>query len=147
MKKIKRNTVRNNFFSIIVFSLIIISFGACSKKVSFMNSSVAPAARGDVQMSRDHNRNYVMNLDIFNLAESTRLTPSRSTYVVWLMFNDGTVKNVGQIKSSTGFMNKNLKATFKAVSATKPIKVFITAEDDGSVQNPAQQLVLTTDII
>ena len=146
MKKINRNTMRENIFSVVFATFIIFSFGACAKKVNFMNSSVVPAARGDVHMSKDHNQNYVMTLDIFNLAESTRLTPSRSTYVVWLAFNDGTVKNVGQIKSTTGFMNKNLKATFKAVSATKPTKVFITAEDDGSVQNPASQIVLSTDI-
>ncbi len=145
MKKIKSISRGKTFFAVLFAALIVFSFGSCGKKISFMNSSVVPAARGDVKISRDHNRNYVTNLDIFNLAESTRLIPSRSTYVVWLMFEDATVKNVGQIKSTTGFLNKNLKASFKAVSATKPTKVFITAEDDGSVQNPASQVVLSTD--
>ena len=145
MEKIKSISRRKAFFAALFAALIVFSFGSCSKKISFMNSTVAPAARGDVKVSRDHNRNYVVNLDIFNLAESTRLTPSRSVYVVWLMFNDATVKNVGQIKSTTGFLNKNLKASFTAISATKPTKVFITAEDDGSVQNPASQVVLSTD--
>ena len=36
------------------------------------------------------------------------------------------------------------KASIKAVSIQKPTKVFITAEDDGGVDEPGSVIVLTT---
>jgi len=52
-------------------------------------------------------------------------------------------KNIGQINSKMN-MAKNLKASFQSVSSTKPNKIFITAEDDGSVSSPTGQTVLST---
>ena len=48
-------------------------------------------------------------------------------------------KNIGLLNSS----NK-LKASFETVSSSKPIKIFITAEDDENVQYPGEQIVLST---
>ena len=53
-------------------------------------------------------------------------------------------KNIGQINSKMG-MAKNLKASFETVSALKPNKIFITAEDDASVASPTGQTVILTD--
>jgi hypothetical protein len=50
------------------------------------------------------------------------------------------MKNIGRVNSS----NK-LKVSFETVSSFKPIKIFITAEDDEDVQYPGQQVVLSTD--
>lgn len=53
-------------------------------------------------------------------------------------------KNIGEINSSTGFMSSALKASFHTVSVFKPVKIFITAEDDANLQRPVGELVLTT---
>jgi hypothetical protein len=42
-------------------------------------------------------------------------------------------------------MSKQLKGSFKTVSSDKPVKIFITAEDDAAVQYPGTQVVLSTD--
>jgi hypothetical protein len=62
------------------------------------------------------------------------------TYVVWMLTDQGIMKNIGRVNSS----NK-LKVSFETVSSFKPIKIFITAEDDEDVQYPGQQVVLSTD--
>ena len=53
--------------------------------------------------------------------------------------------NTGQINSSTTFLSTKLKASFLKVSASKPIKIFITAEEDAITQTPNEQVILTTD--
>jgi hypothetical protein len=51
-------------------------------------------------------------------------------------------KNIGLVNSSG-----NLKVSFKTVSSFKPVKIFITAEEDESAQYPGDQIVLSTENI
>jgi hypothetical protein len=53
-------------------------------------------------------------------------------------------ENIGQLNSSTSFLSKELKASFETVSSSKPTKIFISAENDGSIQYPGEQVVLST---
>lgn len=129
----------------VTVAAVIFSFTSCASKINFLNSSVVPAARGRVKISRDHNRNYVLDINIYNLAEVKRLTPPRETYVVWLQAGSDAAKNIGQIKSTTNMFSKNLSASVNTVSSSKPTKVFVTAEDDGAAQYPGMQVVLSTD--
>lgn len=124
--------------------IILISFSSCATKAKFLTSTVVPAARGDVQVKQNKNKNYVINIEITDLAEVERLQPSRNTYVVWLVTEQDETKNLGQMKSSSGTFSNNLKASFETVSSTKPSKIFITAEDDGTTHYPSGEVVLTT---
>lgn len=53
-------------------------------------------------------------------------------------------KNIGQITSSSSFLSSKLKASFETVSASKPERIFFTAEDDGNIQYPSGANVLST---
>jgi hypothetical protein len=46
---------------------------------------------------------------------------------------DDRIKNIGQIISDSKFMTQKLKASFETVSAFKPRKIFISAEDEATV--------------
>ena len=105
-------------------------------------------AQGFVQISTDKNDNYVVKLEISNLSPSSRLTPPSLAYIVWLVGEDNSAKNLGQLNSSDNFMAKNLNATFQTVSASKPVKIVITAENDVAVQYPSfSEVILTTDYL
>ena len=110
-----------------------------------MTSSVVPAARGYAIVKRDNNKNYFIELHLSNLAEVERLQTLKLTYVVWMVTDQDETKNIGQINSSKGFFTKKLKASFETVSSFKPIKIFITAENDPTIQYPAASVVLSTD--
>ncbi len=129
------------------FLMLIIAFSlsACTKKIAFLTSSVVPAARGYVYIKTDKNKNNVIDVHLTELAEVQRLQPARQTYVVWMLTDHDITKNIGQIKSSTGMMSKQLKASFETVSSFKPVKIFITAEDNADIQYPGSQIVLETD--
>jgi hypothetical protein len=119
--------------------MILFSLSSCATKASFLTSSIVPAATGDVTVNSDKNNNYVIQIKLAGLAEAERLQPSKQTYVVWLETDHSAAKNLGQITIS------NLKASFETVSSFKPIRIFITAENDAAITYPGTQVVLTTD--
>jgi hypothetical protein len=129
----------------ICVSFVLLALSACSKKIAFATSSVAPAARGYVKIKKDKNENYALDISISNLAEVERLQGNNKTYVVWMTSNNETAKNIGQISSSTKRFSKKLGASFHTVSTSKPTKVFITAEGDGTVLYPGSTIVLSTE--
>jgi hypothetical protein len=133
-----------NLAIVLVSAATLFFLSSCARKVSFLTSSVVPAAQGTVKVKKDNNKNYDIKIDINNLAEPDRLQPSKKTYVVWMDSDNNEIKNIGQINSSTGFLSSKLKASFQTVSSVKPNKIFITAEDDGNIQYPGSQTVLTT---
>jgi hypothetical protein len=125
--------------------MILHSFDSYAKKFVFLSSSIVPAARGYVKVTRDNNKNYIITLKVSNLAEVNRLQPSKQAYVVWMITDQEITKNIGQLNSSTTFLSTKLKASYETSSSSKPIKIFITAEDDAGTQSPNEQVVLTTD--
>ena len=145
MKATRLNNIRKNIVLGIFAVIIVFLVNSCATSVSFLNSSVVPAAQGTVKVKTDKNKNYVIQISLSNLAESTRMQPSKLTYIVWMVTDRELTKNIGQLNSSKGFMSKSLKGSFKTVSSDKPVKIFITAEDDASIQYPGTPVVLSTD--
>ena len=135
-----------SILSIVVLFLASIIFEACAKKINFTTSAVAPAAVGKVKIKKDNNNNYAISVSITHLASPQKLNPPKDTYVVWVEAPDHGIKNIGMITSSSGFLSKTLKGSLKAVTAFKPIKVFITAETKGDIRHPGIPVVLTTEI-
>jgi hypothetical protein len=130
---------------IAVFAIaVVFSFSSCATKAQFAVSAVAPAARGDVKVTKDKNKNYEIKIQIYNLAEVERLQPERRSYVVWLVSDTYVTKNIGRITSSSGTFSKKLKASFETVTSDKPTKIFITAEDDIDASYPNTEVILST---
>lgn len=145
MKTTKFAPQAKGFFMIIVAAMVIFSFNSCATKIPFLTSSVVPAAQGTVKVKKDGNKNYVIKVQLNSLAEPARLSPSKNTYVVWMETEENSAKNIGQVKSSSSLMSKQLKGSFETVSSFKPKKIFITGENDANVQYPSESdIVLTT---
>ena len=144
MKTLKFSFFLRNLLIGLSSAVLLLSFASCAKKISFLNSSVVPAARGKITIDKDNNNNYLVKIKIDNLAEVNRLDPPRKAYVVWMETDESQVKNIGQIKSDTQFISSKLKATFETVTSFKPVKIFITAEDNANIQYPGHQIILET---
>ena len=54
------------------------------------------------------------------------------------------IRNIGQIKSSEAMLSSKLTASYESVSSFKPVRVFITAENDAGASNPDPMTVLST---
>ncbi len=137
------NLVQKTFATAFILAALV-SSNACSKKVAFQTSAVVPAARGDVKVTRDKNNNYVIKIQLDNLAEVKRLQTAKDVYLVWMTTDQDSIKNIGQLVSKTGFMSSKLNASFETVSSYKPKRIFITAETNPNAQMPGDQVVLST---
>ncbi len=122
----------------------MLAFSSCATKATFATSTVVPAAEGKVKIKKDGNDNYKIELYVDHLADPKRLTPSKDYYVVWAQTDNDVVKNLGQLKSSTGFLSSTRKASLETVTAFKPNDIFITAEDQVDIPHPMGMVVLNT---
>lgn len=109
-----------------------------------MTSPIAPAAEGNVMVSRDNNDNYKIKLSVMRLASPERLNPPTKYYVAWLKTDNGTSKNIGQLKTESSMFSKTLKSSLETVSSFNSSNFFITAEDRADVQYPSDRIVLQT---
>jgi hypothetical protein len=137
--------MKRNFLSGILMFAIMFLIVSCSTSESFLNSSVVPGATGDVKVKRDKNQNYVINLEVEDLATVDKLQTSKQMYVVWMETERGNFENLGQMQTSTGFMKKQRTASLETVSSFKPVRFFITAENEKNARYPDRETILTTD--
>lgn len=139
MKTTKFNILTKTLFLFGMLAIVALTMNSCNRKISFLTSSVVPAAEGQVTLKSDQNNNYVIRIDIKNLADVSRLQPPKSIYVVWMETDRGQARNIGGIISTN-----NLNVSFETVSSFKPIRIFITAEENERTQFPGSMEVLTT---
>lgn len=116
-------------FSVIGILALMIS---CAGTTRFPVSNTVPAAEITAKKKQDKNNNYVIELTAKNLAEASRLKPTMNNYSVWIVANDGSTKNIGQLT------NKNAKtAVLKTVTPYDVEEIFITAEEQGNLSYPS----------
>lgn len=126
--------------SLAITLFISLVLGSCAPKMTFTNSTIVPSASGDVTVKKDKNKNYVVNVNVLNLADPQKLSPSKNTYLVWIESRNEPVQKLGQITPSGKALQGNLRAT----TTSNPTDIFITAEDNTDIQYPDGRIVLTT---
>jgi hypothetical protein len=122
---------------------VVVLATSCAKKMTFQQSTVVPTAEGRVKIKKDDNGNYAINLKVTHLAPPDRLTPPKKVYIAWLVTENERARNIGQLRSTKGFFTRKYNASLDAVSVYKPIRIFITAEDDATPTFPGSPTVLT----
>ncbi len=136
--------IRPSAYALAFIVAACLIFSSCASKYTFQNSYVVPAAEGRVKVKKDNNGNYKVDLKVKNLAEPKNLTPSRQYYVVWMDTYEGSPKNIGQLKTSSGLFGGSLKSSLSTVTPFKPQGFFITAEDMPTTQYPGREIILRT---
>lgn len=139
----KKNYHISKILGLLLTTFVLIAFTSCSKKLTFSNSSVVPAAVGSVKVKTDSNKNNVIEVDVDNLAPASKLTPPKKTYVVWMRTENKETINLGQLVIDTNFLSSSLKGSLKTVSPYKPDYIFITAEDEGNAEYPGTRVLST----
>ncbi|NJY63276.1 hypothetical protein HC174_10970 [Salinimicrobium sp. CDJ15-81-2] len=139
-EKTKKPLKMKDSFRILSFIFAAILVSACSKKVVFPVSQVAPAAEAVLKVDKDNNNNYEIDLEVTNLAEPRRLTPARSHYVVWMVTKEHGTINIGNLN-----INRKNNGEITTTTPYEPIRIFITAEDERNPVLPSTQVVLNSE--
>lgn len=143
MKTLKTSNLTHIIWSIfIIGGMFLIS--SCARKTTFLQSSVVPAAHGDVKVKKDDNQNYKIDVEVKDLAEVEKVYTKRHSYVVWMETDDGDTKKLGQLVSSRGFFSNQRTAELQTVSSIEPTRIFITAERDNDARYPNNKMILRT---
>ncbi len=139
------------FLGIMATSMMFFLY-SCAKKTAAVSKSETPATttvvtenKGQVQIKRDANSNYVIQINLRELEEVNKLdATSKKAYIVWMNADNETAKNLGQINSNSGWLSDKSKASFEALSVLKPTKVFITEEDIAEAKTPGKKIIWST---
>jgi len=115
----------------VLFIAVISLLTSCATTAKFPVSEVTPAAEITASKKQDRNKNYVIEVTAKNLASADRLNPAKKNYSVWIVVEDGTTKNIGQLN-----IKNAEKATLSTVSPYNVKEIFITAEDLGDLNYP-----------
>lgn len=116
--------------TLIAIGLIVI-VSSCATSAKFPISTVVPAAEITLKKKQDKQNNYVIELVAKNLAKASRVDPSKNNYSVWILSDNGELKNIGQL------INKNAEKAVLETSTPFTVKeIFITAEEQGNLNFP-----------
>lgn len=68
-----------------VFLAVTFSSGAYAQKADFLVSTVAPEAKGYVDVKTDSHMKYLIKVEVSELEEAKKLIPAKPIYVVWMV--------------------------------------------------------------
>ena len=100
MRAVNLNTQIRNFFLSILAILMMFGFNSCTKKATAVTTPIVPEERGQLQVKRDVNSNYVIQINISDLEPVKKLIPAKEAYVVWMVTDMKATKNLGQIEGA-----------------------------------------------
>jgi hypothetical protein len=126
------------YHAIVLLSVIMLC--SCATNAKFSVSPITPAAEGTAKITKDRNKNYVIEVTVKYLANPDRLTPPREQYVVWMTTDKANPINIGMLKSGS-----NNKAYLRTTSSSKPTQIFVTAETVGDGTWPGKEEIFHTD--
>ena len=129
------------FGSILILAVVSSTLVFAAKRFPLTAASIVPAAKGSVEVVKDHNGNTEIKLKVEHLANPSSLTPSQSNYIVWLQDKGSAPENQVTFK-----VNGKLEGAFQTVTPHRNFEIFVTGENDGKVITPSGPEVLRTSI-
>lgn len=127
-------------FKGLLLLIIAVSMSACATKLNFPISTVVPAADIAAKIEKKNN-NYIVEVLATSLASPERLATPSNLYVVWVVTEAGSVRNLGQL-----MLQRNGNSGLKTVVPYAFNQIIITAEATSDVQFPSSNEITRIDV-
>jgi hypothetical protein len=108
-----------------------------AKNYPMTASNIVPGATAELQVDKQKNGDFQVELKADHLAKPGRLTPSANTYVVWFQEENSQPQIKGTLR-----VGDDLKAELKSTTTLHNFTVLVTAETDSQTKFPSEQVVL-----
>ncbi|MFB3813191.1 MAG: hypothetical protein ACE14L_03695 [Terriglobales bacterium] len=128
---------RKALVSLLCLLLLIGAAALWARDDHMINSTLVPAAKGNVHTDTDRNGNTGVRVEVEHLAKPHDLKPSYDAYVTWIRPRGEEPLNVGELR-----VNDELKGPLQTNTPYKQFDVFVTAENDARVTQPSGPEVL-----
>ena len=134
--------MKNRIGTLLISAILVVGMalvGCSSTSVYQMDSGERTAgADGQLNVDQDRNGNQVVNLKVAHLPMPSRLEDGMATYVVWVYPSETqTPYNVGQIR-----LRDDRSGELNFTTPFRSFNMVVTAEVDGQVMAPSNQVVL-----
>lgn len=129
-----------------LFLIALLVVSGCSTKIYFPASPVVPAAEPKATIKKNKEGEYVVKLDVNNLALPERLSPPKRNYIVWVNTETAGVQPIGELKNRRGMFSDTGKASFEGNILSRPTQLFVTAERSANVRFAGDHTVLKSDV-
>jgi hypothetical protein len=132
------------FLAAVWLSGCAIMRGAPDQSVAMAPSSEVPSASGKVDVRSAPGGNTRLEVSVRFLAPPERVTPSATTYVVWVksLQGDQAPQNMGALP-----INRNLEGSLSTITPLRSFEVFITPEKAATASKPEGRPVLDTRVV
>lgn len=148
--KILMKNVNSNYrilkASLPLLLMFLFVASSCSTKIYFPDSPVVPGADPKAEVKKNKEGEYVVKLNVNNLALPERLSPPKRNYIVWVNTESQGVRNIGELKNRRGMFSNTGKASFEGSIPVRPTQIFVTAENRTDIQFAGDHTVLKSEV-
>lgn len=128
---------RRNITLLTIFTFLLLTVAAWGREDRLTNTGATPAAMGKVNTDNDRNGNTGVEVEVKHMATPQSLTPSKTSYVVWVQPRGKEPEALGALR-----VNSDLEGSLKATTPYKDFDIFITAEDNPKPDTPSGMVIL-----
>ena len=122
-----------------ILCMLLLALAAWGQQMRQLTvSPTLPAASGTMGISHDTSGTTYINLQVKHLANPDELHPAKAAYVVWVQPTGQPPQNHGVLR-----VNDKKEATYSTTTKERNFKVFVTAEDNAHISQPAGPRLLS----
>ena len=129
--------MRNRNIALFVVFAFLLTVAAWGREDRLANTGLTPAAMGKVTTDNDRNGNTGVEVEVKHMASPESLTPSRTSYVVWIQPRGKDPEMLGLLR-----VNQELEGSLRATTPYKNFDIFITAEENPKPSAPSSMVIL-----
>jgi hypothetical protein len=133
-----------SYYRLVVLGLVGLALTATAwaKVYTMQASSITPGAVGKVDAKADKSGgNVQVTVRAEHLARPGLLTPSATSYVVWVQPDGAQPMNEGTLA-----VGDNEKGELKLTTSANKFSVFVTAENDQAPKDPSDRIILRSNV-
>jgi hypothetical protein len=141
-EKMRADLTTAKLMTLGLISAVTMFGSGCAQKVALRNSPDVPAAVGEAKITRDENKNAVVEVDIQHLAPPENLKPPKKVYMAWAQASDGKNMPLGQLT-----VGADRRVRLKATTPMQMFRIIVTAEDTPTPKFPSPQIVFSSNMV